>query len=284
MLHFVYAMHKVLICCLLTAALYSIPVHGQDTNITIDVDTLIELVLPSVLKPRVIGGYVTTNEKLGGYLMSLRYEKKFICGGTLLHDLIVLTAAHCFRNRPKTNEWIAAGGISKLSEVGIEREFRDIFRSAEFRENDTHMDVALVRLKSPMRGKGIGKLSLCSTNLKPGLELVVSGWGMTNVNVSGANNLLHSAVVPFIDKERCRTAYHPSSLILTDSMLCAGSLGKKDACTFDSGGPLVYKKQVCGIVSFGIGCASVRYPGVYTDINYVKPFIEKSMKELLANL
>jgi len=65
-------------------------------------------------------------------------------------------------------------------------------------------------------------------------------------------------------------------------MFCAGLLGKKDACTFDSGGPLVYKKQICGIVSFGIGCASRRYSGVYTDVMYVKPFIEKSIKVLLA--
>jgi len=65
-------------------------------------------------------------------------------------------------------------------------------------------------------------------------------------------------------------------------MFCAGVLGKKDACTFDSGGPLVYKNQVCGIVSFGIGCASKRYYGVYTDIMYVKPFIEQSIKVLLA--
>jgi len=65
-------------------------------------------------------------------------------------------------------------------------------------------------------------------------------------------------------------------------MFCASVLGKKDACTYDSGGPLVYEKQVCGIVSFGIGCASRRYPGVYTDVHYVKPFIVKGIKALLS--
>lgn len=69
--------------------------------------------------------------------------------------------------------------------------------------------------------------------------------------------------------------------VITDSMFCASVMGKKDACTFDSGGPLVYKNQVCGIVSFGLGCASPRYAGVYTDVVYVKPFIEKTMKILL---
>lgn len=66
-------------------------------------------------------------------------------------------------------------------------------------------------------------------------------------------------------------------------MFCASVLGSQDACTFDSGGPLVYENEVCGIVSFGIGCASSRYPGVYTDVYYVRKFIEESMKNLLDN-
>lgn len=64
-------------------------------------------------------------------------------------------------------------------------------------------------------------------------------------------------------------------------MICASVLGKKDACMYDSGGPLVYQNEVCGIVSFGIGCASDKYPGVYTDVYKVAPFIEKTMKKFL---
>lgn len=65
-------------------------------------------------------------------------------------------------------------------------------------------------------------------------------------------------------------------------MFCAGVLGLKDACTYDSGGPIVYigqgENELCGIVSFGISCASPKFPGVYTDVNYVRPFIEETIK------
>ncbi|KAH8364008.1 hypothetical protein KR084_001574 [Drosophila pseudotakahashii] len=298
-------MQRLLACCLLAATLSRTDVLAQNQNQTlnlnetIDLEKLSKLVLPPSFQTRVVGGRVTTNEKLGGYLIAMRYENEFICGGALIHDLIVLTAAHCFLGRMKVNEWLAVGATSRLFDKGIQRQVKEIIKSAQFREVDMNMDVAVVRLKKPMKGKGIGKLSLCSTTLKPGLELVVSGWGMTDPRGSRPQKLLRTVTVPILEKRICRASYWPAgecsenivfyninsfffAVNITDSMFCAGVLGKKDACTFDSGGPLVYKKQICGIVSFGIGCASRRYSGVYTDIIYVKPFIEKSIKELLG--
>lgn len=75
-----------------------------------------------------------------------------------------------------------------------------------------------------------------------------------------------------------------STAEITGSMFCAGVLGSKDACTYDSGGPIVYKngtvKELCGIVSFGISCASPKFPGVYTDVNYVRPFIDATIRSM----
>nr|XP_036671747.1 seminase [Drosophila suzukii] len=274
-------MRSLLGCIVLIAALVLDHVHGQDiANHTIDVEKVAKLVLPNNHDTRVIGGQVTTNWKLGGYLMALVYAGDFVCGGTLIHDLIVLTAAHCFLGRMKVSDWTVVAGISKLDQKGVRRKVKDFILSEKFKEEDMNMDVAVMLLKSSLRVKGIGKLSLCSVNLNPGLELTVSGWGMTVARGSGPQTLLRTVTVPIIHKSNCRAAYQPMAKI-TDSMICASVLGKKDACTYDSGGPLVYKKQVCGIVSFGIGCASKRYPGVYTDVMYVKPFILKSIKVLL---
>ncbi|EDV52585.1 seminase [Drosophila erecta] len=286
-----------LVCCVLACTLISVHVYGQEQdkivlslpalsgqpgqNHTFYVSQLAKIVLPSPQETRVVGGQVTTNTKLGGYLTALFYENEFVCGGTLLKDNIVLTAAHCFLGRMQASEWIVAGGMSTLNQKGIRRHVKDFILSEQFREDDMNMDVAVILLKTPLTGKNIGKLSLCSVGLKPGVELVVSGWGMTNARGRGPQSLLRTVTVPIIHRKNCRAAYQPMAKI-TDSMICAAVLGNKDACTFDSGGPMVFKKQVCGIVSFGIGCASKRYPGVYTDVLYVKPFIEKSIKALLA--
>ncbi|XP_017080123.1 seminase-like [Drosophila eugracilis] len=285
-------MKRVLVCCVLVAGLNLIYVHGneqehiaaqnQDHNETIDLDKVAQIVLPPSHETRVIGGHVTTNEKLGGYLMALFYENDFVCGGTLLHELIVLTAAHCFLGRMRSKDWIVVGSMSRLDQTGIRRPIKEFILADKFRETDMNMDVALMLLKTPMTGKNIGKLKLCTKDLKAGVKLNVAGWGMTVVKGRGPKTLLRTVTVPIINKKKCRAAYQPTANI-TDSMICAAVLGKKDACTFDSGGPMVYKKkQICGIVSFGIGCASKRYPGVYTDVFYMKPFIEQTMKVLLA--
>ncbi|KAH8322083.1 hypothetical protein KR059_002677 [Drosophila kikkawai] len=273
-------------------------------DIKIDVDKLKKLVTPSPLHTRVVGGSVTTNAKLGGYIIQLYYMGDFICGGTLIHELIVLTAAHCFMGRPHIEDWMAVGGVSTLYEEGESRDIREILQPATFNSPAMHMDVALLKMVTPMKGKDIKTLALCTKPLKTGTVLTVSGWGMTHAEQIGPQKLLRTVNVPVIDKRTCRAAYRTASECLlscsfqlfcpfylffkffniTDNMICAGVLGSKDACLFDSGGPLVYQQEICGIVSFGIGCARKDYPGVYTDVKFMKPFIEQSIQDLLSRL
>ncbi|XP_017048440.1 seminase-like [Drosophila ficusphila] len=274
-------MQRLLFYTLLVGTLCWLDVHAQETNETIDLSKLAKIVKRPAHQTRVIGGDLTTIEKLGGYLVALRYFDLFICGGTLIRDVIVLSAAHCFENRDIKEGWRVDGGITRLSERGVRRRVKAIIKSGAFRMETMNMDVAVMLLENPMVGKNIGMLKLCTTALTPGKILAVAGWGMTDVDEEGPQQMLRTVRVPVVNKIHCREIYKNSTEI-TNSMFCASVLGKKDACTYDSGGPLVYGKEVCGIVSFGIGCASERYPGVYTDVKYVKPFIEKSIKALLS--
>ncbi|KAH8295673.1 hypothetical protein KR018_002578 [Drosophila ironensis] len=239
---------------------------------------------PSNVQSRVIGGKSISNAKLGGYIVALKYAEVFYCGGTLIHNLIVLTAAHCFLGREKVLLWQVHGGISRLTEKGIRRRVMKFILSKEFKESTMEMDVALMRLDKPMKGKLISTLALCSVDVPVGILVQVSGWGKVNANHEGPVNQLRTVRVPIIDKKKCYLSYQPvCKSKITESMLCAGVLGEKDACTMDSGGPLVYQKRVCGIVSFGIGCASNKFPGVYTSVMSVKSFITKGKCQLLGN-
>ncbi|TDG45501.1 hypothetical protein AWZ03_008124 [Drosophila navojoa] len=235
-----------------------------------------KLVMPPAVQ-RVVGGEVTTIEKVGGFIVALHYENSFICGGSLVKDRIVLSAAHCFLGRTNKSLWLIKGGVSNLNDDGPTVALRDYVIPSAFDQASMHMDVAILLLDKPLKGPNIKQIQLCKTQLLPNMVLTVSGWGLVDPEGTFVQKTLRTVSVPVIKKKKCKQVYR-SSIQISNSMFCAGLLGKKDACTFDSGGPFVYKDksgqlELCGIVSFGIGCASSTYPGVYTDVNYVKPFI-----------
>lgn len=81
--------------------------------------------------------------------------------------------------------------------------------------------------------------------------------------------------LPIVSREMCRRSYNYMSVI-TDRMICAGYIrqGGKDSCQGDSGGPLTVDDTLYGIVSWGYGCARPKYPGVYTNVAYLRSWIK----------
>ena len=65
---------------------------------------------------------------------------------------------------------------------------------------------------------------------------------------------------------------------LSESEICAGGEGGKDACDGDGGAPLVCQSKdnrwvVAGIVTWGVDCGQVGVPGVYADVYSMLSFI-----------
>ncbi|KAH8286577.1 hypothetical protein KR054_011888, partial [Drosophila jambulina] len=213
-------------------------------------------------------------------IVAMRYNGQHACGGSLIHQRIVLTSAHCFGLGKDKEKWDIRGGISTLEETGLVRHVKNFIMPKAFNESTLDMDVAVVLLDGPLLAKNIKRLSLCNTRFYVGMNMTVSGFGMVLPSGTEPEIYLRKAIVPIISKIQCRKLYKNTANI-TRSMLCAGELGKRVSCTYDSGGPLVYRNQLCGIVSFGTGCSQTTYPGVYARITYAKPFIIRSMKKLL---
>lgn len=78
-----------------------------------------------------------------------------------------------------------------------------------------------------------------------------------------------------IDQKECVMRYNTIGAVIADSMFCAGNIEMDgiDGCYGDSGGPLIYKGVVIGLVSFGYGCGLRYYPGVYTKISHFTDWI-----------
>ena len=106
-------------------------------------------------------------------------------------------------------------------------------------------------------------------------------------NLGGMNsNVLKYVSVPLITNEKCIDPHtnYPSYYI-TSNMVCAGiKEGGKDSCQYDSGGPLVVPRSsndasaiIYGVVSFGVGCAKPKNPGVYARVAKYLDWIQSYM-------
>ncbi|EDV37223.1 uncharacterized protein Dana_GF13344 [Drosophila ananassae] len=228
------------------------------------------------VQPRIVGGTTTTQSAVGGYVLNLRYDGSFYCGGSLVTSMYVVTAAHCLSGY-KPGRMTVQGGVSKLTQSGVVRGVAKYFIPASYRNSTLNMDVGVIRLQSAMTGNNIRTISLCRVQWRSGDYMRVSGWGITRTKNTSPSTQLRTVQIKLIRKNVCQAAYRYRDT-LSGSTFCARSAGK-DSCSGDSGGGVIFKKQLCGVVSWGLGCANAKYPGVYTSIHRARSFITSSMKK-----
>eukprot|EP01083_Nonionella_stella_P208123 755526_1 len=112
------------------------------------------------------------------------------------------------------------------------------------------------------------------------------GWGDTDKgSATKLSNVLMKVRVNCISNSQCdrssdgRDNYNGQ---ITKNMLCAEHRQAKDSCQGDSGGPLVKElggkaHEQVGVVSWGIGCASDHFPGVYARVSEAYSWIEREV-------
>ncbi|NXJ83195.1 TMPSC protease, partial [Trogon melanurus] len=203
-----------------------------------------------------------------------------ICGGVLVKENSVLTAAHCVTGREDPRTWRALLGTTNLRKPGRHtaiRRIRNITVHAEFKRETFENDIAFFELGSAVRyGNYIQPICLPPARLRLHLEneteCFISGWGRT-AEKGKYSSVLKEAQVEIIPLNVCNRSEAYGSLV-NSNMICAGSRsGGTDSCQGDSGGPLACyhrrtdKYYLVGISSFGIGCGRPKFPGIYTRVS-----------------
>ena len=227
-------------------------------------------------KQRIVGGnpvnianfpyYVRFN--LGGYL----------CGGSILNEEWILTAAHCVIGENPANcfAYIMPQNRNDTTE---EFNFVEIIVHENYNNYTLDNDIALVRVDITSRNlfsntdaKSVG-LPNSDSEVANETNSVVCGFGTTSSGGSLPSSL-QAVGVQIVNCSPPDNSYSPNEI--TDNMICAGSNGL-DSCQGDSGGPIVINctsnidcsngiEQI-GIVSWGYGCGAQGYPGVYTKVS-----------------
>lgn len=209
------------------------------------------------------------------------YRAQF-CGGTLIDEEWILTAAHCMYD--VAGELYVAeeldvivGRTDLTSENGERIAVAEIIVHQDFNFATYHADVALLRLTEAASAPHV-QLALGADAVP---TATVLGWGVTED--SYASELLLGVEVPLVSTDECRKVYATMGYPVTSTMTCAGyEFGSMDSCTGDSGGPLVNIDEKgnavqIGIVSWGVGCGQAGTYGVYTNVTTIQEWIQNQV-------
>ena len=189
------------------------------------------------------------------------------CGGSLVREDWVVTAAHCVEGDSPNSIQVKIGLHNVNGTTGsVTRNVSEIIIHPQYSSWSLDNDYALLRLSSPITNFEPIQLITDTAHDEEPIMSTVMGWGATQSG-GWSSSLLLEVDVP-IDNS-CGN-YSNSSI--TNNMVCAGdSNGGEDSCQGDSGGPLIMTNsdgeyELIGIVSWGYGCAEAGYPGVYSKV------------------
>ncbi|CAG9823853.1 unnamed protein product [Phaedon cochleariae] len=227
---------------------------------------------------RVVGGK-PSQPAAWPWLVSIYKNGIFHCGGVLINEMWIVTAAHCVDKYWLYYYEIQAGMLRRFSYAPMEqhRWAAVIIANENYDKSTLENDIALMKLSSPVRfNRYVRPICLPSEATagrnfmegpSPGTICTTVGWGATIEHGSDPDHM-REVEVPIT--KQCK---HPDDK--GGDEICAGlSEGGKDACQGDSGGPLMCRNpndpsqwHLAGIVSHGEGCARPDEPGVYTKVS-----------------
>nr|AAL56439.1 plasminogen-like protein [Oikopleura dioica] len=254
------------------------PDQLEDLQNLKNIETLTEIPtyrIPPNLKCPIVGG-VTAIPHSWPWIASLWFGR-FGCGGTIIGEKTVLTAAHC------------CDGVKSGDHLFFEKDFGEeehrvkrVFVHPGYSRRTMQNDICILAVEDIglERRPTVDRACLPQPDWLPatGTRCWAAGWGVTEKGTFPTD--LQEVDLDILSSEQCSNGAN-FGYVDERSMFCAGGEGGKDGCQGDSGGPLICTDEsgkipiVTGITSWGIGCGVAETPGVWTKVSSYLDWIDK---------
>jgi secreted trypsin-like serine protease len=196
------------------------------------------------INPLIVGGQEAIPHSLP-YNAALYIDADAFCGGALISDQFVLTAAHCTFEAYIVFVVLGAHNksASELTQETFESTGDLIITHEDYNEDTRANNIALVKLPRPATLTAsiqpIALPSVIDTDLGPDQSVIISGWGTTIGDPSAPkSDVLKEATVTTISNLDC--AYRYGTIAVTNTTLCTSSVTGGGTCYGDAGDPLTF--------------------------------------------
>ncbi|XP_055626194.1 chymotrypsin-1-like [Toxorhynchites rutilus septentrionalis] len=222
---------------------------------------------------RVVGGHEAANGS-APHQVSLQLKGfGHICGGAIISNRWILTAAHCVDGETP-GEINVLVGTNSLKEGGQLYESEKFIQHKQYNDPQFSNDIALIRLKSELQlAANVSIIEYSEREIGANLSVKLTGWGRTSMG-GPIPTQLQTIDLKTLSHEDCKQRTVNADI----GHICTLTRSGEGACNGDSGGPLTYDEKLVGVVNFGVPCA-LGYPDAYARVSYYHEWIRTNLAE-----